>query len=514
VRRYAILLVAASLTAVLIASCRENAVAPRATDVSEPRLAQGAIGKIAICHSSGGKKFNEVAVSDNAAGGHLDANGNPRAGHDQDYLVTDRTPCPPPATDGSLQLCKVGAIGIPAGTSFMFVVNGENIVVAAGACVTRSYRVGTHVQVQEASSPNSAVESITLSPVDAGTTNVPNRSANVTIGTDIAVLTVTNHSTTVGEFVVCKIAGMGVTVGSFTTFVVSGVGLVNVTAGAKPDGNCSAPMLLSSGPRSVLEISTGEFVTSMEVAGQTPTVDLANNTVVFDVIAGARTTLRVTNATMGELVLCKVAGADVTPGVSFLFLTLQAALPGGTTPILRQFTVQSGAGPTGNCNDPVPFVPGQFTITELGSPDVLISAITASPASRLVSTDLPNRSAVATVLPDARTTLTITNVAAQGTLVVCAAAGPGIVAGTNYTFQLAGVSAPIIVTAGQCSAPIALAATLHSITQNVTPPTMITDIAVNPAANLFVIPPGTNVLLFNIHKNETTTVTFTNVLPP
>ena len=103
--------------------------------------------KVSVCHSGNGKHFTEINVSAQGARAHLGDPSTGKGGHEDDYRVSDLTPCPPPATPGQVQVCKVAAVGVAVGTNFTFTLNSnsgsKSVVVAAGAppagtCVPRA----------------------------------------------------------------------------------------------------------------------------------------------------------------------------------------------------------------------------------------------------------------------------------------------------------------------------------------------------------------------------------------
>src|ERR1041385_302788 len=108
--------------------------------------------KVTVFHRGNDSHFTQINVSAQGARAHLGDPTTGKGGHAGDYRVTDLTPCPPPATPGNLQVCKVAGLGLAAGTSFNFTVtaNGstKNVTVAAGpapagTCADGgSYRVG------------------------------------------------------------------------------------------------------------------------------------------------------------------------------------------------------------------------------------------------------------------------------------------------------------------------------------------------------------------------------------
>lgn len=239
-RRLTLAAVTVALTAAAGASCRDAAAPTRPvlTDPSPVQFARAA-GEVSICHAAGradDPKFVEITVSENAATAHLDGHGTPQAGHEQDYVITERTPCPPPETPAQVRVCKVGGAGIPAGTPFSFVVDGQPVTVPAGDCVTRTFRVGTRVTVAETVPANTVLAGLTLTPAAAGTTDLEAGTASVVAGTDVVTLTFTNQAVVAGYLKVCKAStGTPAVTGSFA-FGIAGV--PGVTSVSVPVGQC------------------------------------------------------------------------------------------------------------------------------------------------------------------------------------------------------------------------------------------------------------------------------------
>ena len=134
----------------------------------------------------------------------------------------------------ALTVCRFGAPGIPAGTLFTFLLDGETVAVPAGGCVARTYRVGTRVNVAEQIPQGTEVDALTLSPVGTGTVDRAAGIANVVVGIDAATVTFTNRSTTHGAVMVCKVAGTGIRPGTTASFALTG---------AAPGGTCTSPIV-------------------------------------------------------------------------------------------------------------------------------------------------------------------------------------------------------------------------------------------------------------------------------
>src|SRR5262245_21909112 len=301
-----------------------------------------------------------------------------------------------------------------------------------------------------------------------------------------------------GQLQVCKVAGNGVTVGTNFTFAVSANGATQnftIAAGAGPTGTCANTGTFPVGTTvTVAEgAQTGVSTSSITVnpaGAQQGTSDLANRSAVAIVGSGA-TTMTFTNTTgvagggNGTIVVCKVAGTGVTAGSSYTFNV------GG-----QNVTVAAGAGPTGTCSSPVTLPAGAVSVTENAVSGTVVETITGSPAPTNVN--LANRSAAVQVAQGQQSTITFTNAAASsantGTLVICKVAGAGVNAGTNFTFNYAGLTTTVAAGAGPtgtCSSPQQVAPGSLSVAEKSVDGTVPTAIAGTPTptqANLATPP--------------------------
>src|SRR3954452_15809395 len=134
----------------------------------------------------------------------------------------------------------------------------------------------------------------------------------------------------------------------------------------------------------------------------------------------------------GFLEICKQADAPSVTG-SFLFVV------GG----------RSVSVPVGACSPAIELPAGQATVTEVAVEGVSVTEMRTSPPERLLSRDLPARTAVVSIAAgdiSSQTTLTFTNHSDVSTLKICKVAGAGVAVGSTFTFA-AGASA-VSVTAG------------------------------------------------------------------
>jgi len=479
--------------------------------------------KVTVCHSGNGNHFTQVNVSAQGARAHLGDPSSGKGGHSGDYRVTDLTPCPPPATPGQVQICKVAGVGLTAGTNFDFNVtaNGSTrkVTVAAGAppngtCADGgSYRVGTTVEVTEAGQTGVKTVGIVVAPAGAqqGTSDLAGRRTSLIVGVGTTSATFTNNGPS-GTLVICKVGGAGVTAGSNFNFT-AGSHTITVAAGAAPNGTCSTPMTLATGAVNISEAPTAGMIVTAIAGTPSPTnVNLVSGSATTQITADQETRITYTNAAAtasnsGTLTICKVAGTGITTGTNFSF-----------TASGQSATVAAGAGPTGTCaSTPLTFAVGNVVVTEAAAAGNAVSAITASGTS-LVSSDLPNRTATVTVAAGQQTTVTFTNSVAgtpTGTLVICKIAGTGVTTGSNFAFTAGGQNVTVAAGAapnGTCATAITLPAGAATVTETAVAGTSVSAITGTPAA-------PTNINLGNrsatvqILAGQETRITYTNTAP-
>jgi len=435
-RRYGLIASATASLAIaaIIAGCSSDnrSVDPPATPTADTPVLTGASlggggwspaveaaaatsGKVTVCHSGNGKHFTQIDVSPQGARAHLGDPETGKGGHAADYRVSANTPCPPPATPGNVQVCKVAGVGVVTGTNFTFTLSSaggsKTVIVAAGAgpagtCVNAGdFRVGTTVDVREAAQQGVSTTGIVVSPAGAqqGTSDLADRSATVVAGVGTTTLTFTNQGPT-GRLVICKVAGTGVTAGSSFSFTVGGQ-MASVAAGAAPDGTCGSALTLAPGAVTVAEVaSTGLVVQSIAGTPAPTNVDLPGGSATTQITAGQETRITFTNAAAsavnsGTLTICKVAGTGVTAGTSFTF-----------TAAGKTATVAAGAAPNGTCGTPITLALGAVTVTETAVAGTSVQAITGTPALP-TNINLASRSATVQINAGQDTRITFTNVA-------------------------------------------------------------------------------------------------------
>jgi hypothetical protein len=367
---------------------------------------------VQVCHSGNGVHFVEIDVSAQGARAHLGDPTTGKGGHASDYRVSTLTPCPPPATPGHVEVCKVADVGVAMGTNFTFALtaNGQSksVVVAAGpapngTCAPAGdFRVGTTVDVHEMPQTDIRTTGIVVSPAGAqqGLSDLDDGDASIIVGTGSTTLTFTNRGPT-GTLVICKVGGTGVTAGTNFTFNAGGQ-TQTVAAGAAPNGTCGNALTVGAGALNVTEgPSAGTVVQSISGTPAPTNVNLAAGSATILITKGQESRITFTNAaaTTGTLVICKIGGTGVAVGTNFTFTA------GGQTQ-----TVAAGAAPNGTCGSPLTLPVGPATVTETAVTGTSVSAITGTPATP-TAINLAGRSASVVINPGQETHITFTNTA-------------------------------------------------------------------------------------------------------
>ena len=325
----------------------------------------------------------------------------------------------------------------------------------------------------------------------------------------------------VAQLQVCKVAGTGVTAGTSFTFNLTATNqqakTVTVAAGAGPTGTCanvsgSYPVGTAVTVQEVQQQGVSTSAITVNPAGaQQGTSDLANRSAV--VITGTgTTTLTFTNTTTaggttGTLVICKVGGTGITAGTAYTFSA------GNQTA-----TVNAGAEPNGTCGSPLTLPAGAVTVSETGNATSIVTAIAGTPAPTNVS--LAGRSATTQITAGQESRITFTNVAStaanSGSLTICKVGGAGVVAGTAYSFGVAGQTVSVNAGAGPtgtCAAtPITVAAGSVTITEAAQAGVVLTGVTATQGATnaLTAQNLAARTATVTITAGQTTTATFTN----
>ncbi|MGD1093186.1 MAG: ice-binding family protein [Bryobacteraceae bacterium] len=354
--------------------------------------------------------------------------------------------------------------------------------------------------------------------------------AAVTMDTNTVSVGSCATSTTMSGFVqVCKVAGGGVTVGTDFSFSVTGVsGTLTVPAGAAPGGSCSTPLTVAAGSSLITEtIPVGTSLTSvttMPAGALVGTPNLAAGTATVTVTTGATTivtftdTVPIVGSTNGYIQVCKVAGGGVTVGTDFTF---------NVTGIMGSFMVPAGAAPGGSCSTAMVVAEGTQTVTETvpGPGGALLTGVITTPTGALVGTpNLTAGTANVTVTTGATTIVIFTDtvpptVSTNGYIQVCKVAGGGVTVGTNFTFNVTGITGSFMVPAGaapgSCSTPMLVAEGTQTVTETIPGGTVLTSVSTLPSAGLLVSSNlGTGTANVTVTAGMTTIVTFVDTAPP
>ena len=292
--------------------------------------------KTTVCHAAGradNLKFAELTLSGAALSAHLGERGSARAGHEGDYLVTTRTPCPPPATGPNVRICKTVDGEFPL-RQFAFEVNGEEISISGSTCANRTFRVGTPITITETIAAGTALNSITITPPAAGTGDIAARTATVIAGNDLAQVIFGNR-VLLGSLVICKQVEPVGLVGKQFEFVVTphGGSFISPPALVMAPGACFAAGSYTVGTaKTVIEVPS---LSSLDVGIITSgiTVVPADRLVpgslslesrrVSVTIGEGMTQVRFVNARpVGSLEICNVTPAGFTGAAQFFVIEM------------------------------------------------------------------------------------------------------------------------------------------------------------------------------------------------
>ena len=356
-------------------------------------------------------------------------------------LLVDNEPIPPPET-GYIEICKdaalIGGRPDPFVTGpFTFTVtpsdgNSFDVTTSPGQC-TQSFLIaaGVATVTEKATANTTLVETYAIPTGRELSENL----INGTIDIEVPVSSSVNDETQVhfvnqhdrAQVKVCKALGPGsdVLAGQTFSFTVTSPGMPTVTpstiapgcvvAGDYPVGN---PVTVNEN----LDHSVGAPGQFIDTTGEgTTTVQPGTNTVT------------ITNSAVGLFEICKtridyLTGTAPTSQPTFMFRL------DGTTLI----SVQAG-----KCSPPRRVVPGNHTVTEVPTSDFDLVSITATPAGRLVSADVPSRTGVVNVPfagnGNGDTAINFTNAVRTGRVKVCKVVPIGsqnALGGKSFTYSV------------------------------------------------------------------------------
>ena len=401
-------------------------------------------------------------------------------------------------TSGSVEICKASVAGNLAVTGpFSFsIAHGPTVTVTAGLCSPVIPVSGAEVSdgvvtVTEAMAPWYAVTAITA--LSGGnyltSSSLSAQTATMSVSPS-TVSAVTFTDTIVAGYVeVCKAAAPTSGLTGTYSFNVSGsdgwlngapaaakAPPINVTIGSSP---CSGPLQMPAGQVTVTEAGTNLYVTSLTAtSGVAPnatneiiSANLTSGTAVVGVMASTNASIQTIVNYTDDVVNFKVCKTfDTSNGVE----------PGGSSTLFPfSFVVSGVAGPAnplasvsipaGACSNPAAFRAGtSIAVTEGIVPGTKVESITADGIAESVvpgSLSAPNRT-VTVILGTPVTPGTgaagnesvITyqdEPAAPGELKLCkfagTVAGLGAPVGTSFSFNVSGVSLPVVVSLGSCT---------------------------------------------------------------
>ena len=210
-----------------------------------------------------------------------------------------------------------------------------------------------------------------------------------------------------------------------------------------------------------------------------------------------------------------------TPATGFVEICKVADSP-SVTGVFR-FTVGGATVdvPVGACSPVIPVSPGMVSVTEAERPGIAVSGIQTYPAARLVSSDLPARTAQVQVVAgdeSTQTAVTFDNRAELAILKVCKVAGAGVAVGTDVAFTAGTLS--VVVPAGPPPGGTCVVvgwfpvATSVAVTESIPEGTEVSAITVAPAGRMVGSPnlPGGSVVVRI--GSGVVEATFTNQVPP
>ncbi len=379
-----------------------------------------------------------------------------------------------------LKICKQAASNSTQliGQPFSFSVNGgPALTIDAGAfgqphcSALTAYPAGTNLSVEELQpASNVSVSEIDVSqpPATNVTTSLSARTASLTLGSGVNIVTFTNQinvSAQNGYVEICKYATDQFVSGYFSFSITDAAGLTYGPYSVLLN-QCTTAIQVTSGPATITEAPEfpyylGEF--SVSPPNRWISDNLINQTATVEVVAGDQSTETIAyflNSTLlGQVMICKAldsANSDALAGSVFSFSYADVADQGTTSIVANTFANGPACVyvPTpGNAGLPLG---SAVSITEVAQPNVALLTMGVSPSGA----DNGSTTTTANLLVQSgTTTATFTN-QAEGTLEICKdAADPQTLGhGSNpFNFVING-SIDIKVNAGQCSFAIAVPA--------------------------------------------------------
>jgi hypothetical protein len=399
-------------------------------------------------------------------------------------------------TTGLIEICKSAKNGM-SGQSFSFTLNGGTPfnVVGGGCSAAITTPAGKNTVVEQPTSGTvvKAIKATGAISVDLASGTIVVKVAAGTKPSGETVVTYTNAPLPVLGLKVCKQAAPSAPslVGDKFSFTENGGAAYSVKAGAAGSPVCGPVHSYKSGTKvNVAEAATaGTFVSGITVSdNRGSNIDPDAGTATATIGSGV-TVVTYTNNVLpvpdaGHIEVCKTAGDNYVTG-SFDFTVTDSSGLSSTQTVA-----------VGHCTQPLLVAPGNVTVTETLRSPYFVSAITVSPPQSVVSVNLGNRTATATVpLSDVshETVFTFENSTTTGLLKVCKTLTDesAALAGQTFSFTVADVNGSHTLTfaAGDAGTttcvldstalPIGSAV---SITEQAVPGALVVAVSVTPVA--------------------------------
>lgn len=320
---------------------------------------------------------------------------------------------------GTLTICKQVTGDLSQTQAYHFSAGGINLndagtfEVAHGGCDDEDLLEGAYL-VLEAVPTGVAVESITCDPASRCSNVSPSAGAlhATVVGGSQTTINFVNRSTQ-GTLVICKEAGAGVNTQNPFAFSAGGINVTDAGTFSVAAGSCDDEVL-TEGNYMVLEaIPPGTAVSAItcEPLNRCANPSLGVGQVTATVVGSGTTTVTYTNVTtLGTLVICKIAGPGVAPGMPFEFVAGGINHNG-----LATYTVGAGS-----CVPKI--VPaGAYLLNETPAPGYSVTDITCDGGTTCSNISIGVGALHVTVEPGATATVRFTN---SGSVDELAAAAP------------------------------------------------------------------------------------------
>ncbi len=355
------------------------------------------------------------------------------------------------------------------GQPFSFSINGGSaFTLNAGAngspncSAITTYAAGTRVTVSELAPASNVYVSaidVTQPPATNVSTDLNGRTATLTVGSGVNIVTYTNSikvSATPGYLEICKQASDQFVSGNFSFSVTDAAG-VSYGPFSVTVGQCTSPIQLASGPATITEAARAPFYLDYvytSPSNRLISTNTTNGTARVSIVAGDSSNETVANfvndTQQGQVKVCKTlsSNSSALAGSTFTFNYTSDAIGQGSISIV------AAAPGQGACKF-LPNLPigSHISLTENGTPNVQLTGVSVSPGSN----DNGSTSTTANITVGAGVTTATFNNMALGTIEVCKNAADAQTATQTFSFTVNG-SINVNVHAGQCSMPITVPA--------------------------------------------------------